>query len=69
MEEQPTTTEPKTFDVRIFWRSDKAETYVEDVRGYSIENDCLFLSGEFDGKQWMNCIPLVNIAEYRMDES
>ena len=65
-EEQPTV--DRTFDVRIYWK-DRPMQYVEDVRGYSVESDCLFLSGEFDGKQWINCITLVNILEYRVDES
>ena len=66
-EEQPT--EPKEFDVYVVYKDDTPEKYVANVLGYSVENGCLNLSGQYDGAYWLDGIPLANLLEYRIEES
>ena len=56
----------RLFDVRIVWAG--SEKYVQDVSGYSVEDGNLFLSGQHLGSQWIECVPLKHVLEYRMDE-
>lgn len=56
----------RLFDVHIKWAG--SEKLVQDVTGYSVEEGNLFLSGQHLGSQWIECIPLKHVLEYRMDE-